>query len=741
MPRSFKSVRGDQSLPLLLAGAILLAFAVRGIVSNPAAFWGYFAAILALIGCITFAGICRQSPWLAFVSAGVTSLLTCLLVNNGPQGWFNFSELDLLNVLWIALVMLAMIWSGFYVWFRIGKQESVRPRMTAMSNVVLIGASVWVLFQGLIQWFDVSTGLIATVVENPWGVAAIFGPLALGALHLWNDRRFGWVVALTIWLVGAVIFCLSSLVVHGIRDAAIVLGLSVVVALLGLIWSKRNRWFGLARQYRAPRLIQIERSMSLQLPIFGLLLGGLIMLAGLISSIALEPRLERYLFAVSPFGIAIGLGYFSDRSARRWLQLLSLVVLTVGVVFISWADLQPGARMVESTQVFVRVLLVLAAAMFVYGWLVSRWVRPGDGWLQSLREMSIGTCLAALVTFVIVLLQEARLFDPEQGCGMALSDAAMVALVVLGMVAGLIAIAVLPKRDPFSLSLEGRMGYVYAAQIAVAMLAVHLYLTMPFLFQIGIKDYWPYIAMVLCFGGVGVAQVLEKRNLTVLAQPLMTTAVLLPVLVAVCIWGIDSKADAALVMLFAGLAYLMISYTQNSVLAGAAAVVFGNLALWLFYNKFDGFSIFEHPQLWLIPPAVSTLVAAQLSQKSLSQKQLALIRYICLTVIYLSSTCEIFINGLGDKLWPPMVLAMLAVGGILAGMMLQVRAFLYLGIVFLLLALVTMVSHAHQRFEHVWPWWAFGFTLGVAILVMFGLFEKKKKEMGQVLGQLRQWDL
>jgi len=112
-----------------------------------------------------------------------------------------------------------------------------------------------------------------------------------------------------------------------------------------------------------------------------------------------------------------------------------------------------------------------------------------------------------------------------------------------------------------------------------------------------------------------------------------------------------------------------------------------------------------------------------------------------LTVIYLSSTSEIFINGLGEKLWPPIVLAVLAVGGILVGMMLQIRAFLYLGIVFLLLALVTMVSHAHQRFEHVWPWWAFGFSLGVAILVMFGLFEKKKKEMGEALGQLRQWDL
>ena len=740
--RSFKSIRGDQSLPLLLSGAILLAFAVRGIVFNPAAFWGYFAAILALIGCVTFAGICRQSPWLAFVSAGVTSLLALMLVNADPQGWFTASHPYLFNIISIALVMLATIWSGFYIWSSVGNGESVRPTMTSMSNVVLIGTSIWVLLLGLIQWIDGSVGLLASAAENPWGIAAMLGPLVLGAMHLWNDRRFGWVVALSIWLIGSVIFCVSSLVtVHGVREAAVILGLGVVVAFLGLVWSKRNRWFGVARQCHAPRLVQIERSMSWQFPIFGLLLGGLTLLAGLLSSMFLEPRLERYLFAVSPFGIAIGLGYLSDRSARRWMQLLSLAVLTVGAIFIGWADLQPGARMVESTQVFVRVLLVLAAAMFVYGWLVSRWVRPGDGWLQSLREMSIGTCLAALIAFVIVLLQEARLFEPGEGCGMPLSQAAMVAMVVLGMVAGLIAIAVLPKRDPFSLSLKGRMGYVYAAQFAMAMLAVHLYLTMPFLFQIGIKDYWPYIAMLLCFGGVGVAQVLEKRNLTVLAQPLMTTAVLLPVLVAVCIWGIDSKADAALVMLFAGLAYLMISYTQESPLAGAAAVVFGNLALWLFYNKFDGFSIFDHPQLWLIPPAVSTLVAAQLSQKSLSRKQLGLIRYICLTVIYLSSTSEIFINGLGDKLWPPMVLAVLAVGGILAGMMLQVRAFLYLGIVFLLLALVTMVSHAHQRFEHVWPWWAFGFTLGVAILVMFGLFEKKKKEMGQVLGQLRQWDL
>ena len=737
--RSFKSIRGDQSVPLLFAGAILLVFAVRGMSFNQTDFWFYFATVFALTCCLTFAGICRQSPWLAFISAGVMTLMVSALVTVDPQGWFTSSQPYFFNLGSLTLVVLATIWSGFYVWYSVGKQEQVRPSMTMMSNVVLVGASVWALCLGLRHGANEPAGLYA-VVSNGWSFAALLCPLALAALHLWNNRRRGWVVSLSIWLIGATIFFVSCLVeAEELRIASVFFGLGAVVALCGLVWSSRAGWFKLARQGRAPQLIQIERSMNSQFPALGLLLGTLILLVGFLSSLFVDSRIERYLFAISPLGIAFGMGCFSDRSKRRWMQLVALSVLTVGAVLIGWADLLPVNT--ASTSKLVRVLLVLAFAMFIYGWGVSRWLRPGDGWLQSLREMSVGTCIAALAAFVIVLLEEARFFVPDVGCGMPLTEAAAVAVVVLGMVAGLIIIAVLPKRDPFSLSLKGRMGYVYAAQLALAMLAVHLYLTMPFLFQIGIKDYWPYIAMVLCFGGVGVAQVLEKRELTVLAQPLLTTAVLLPVLVALLIWGIDSKADVALVMLFAGLAYLMVSYTQSSALAGVAAIVFGNLSLWLFYNKFDGFSIVEHPQLWLIPPAISTLVAAQISRNSLTRAQLGLIRYICLTVIYLSSTSEIFINGLGEQLWPPVVLALLAVGGILVGMMLQIRAFLYLGIVFLFLALVTMVSHAHQRFEHVWPWWAFGFSLGVAILVMFGLFEKKKKEMGEAIGQLRQWDL
>jgi hypothetical protein len=87
-----------------------------------------------------------------------------------------------------------------------------------------------------------------------------------------------------------------------------------------------------------------------------------------------------------------------------------------------------------------------------------------------------------------------------------------------------------------------------------------------------------------------------------------------------------------------------------------------------------------------------------------------------------------------------MVLATLAVIGIMAGIMLHVKSFLYFGSLFLLMAMITMVSHAHQRLHHVWPWWAFGIGLGIAILVMFGLFEKRKNDMKAIAQGLREWD-
>jgi hypothetical protein len=124
----------------------------------------------------------------------------------------------------------------------------------------------------------------------------------------------------------------------------------------------------------------------------------------------------------------------------------------------------------------------------------------------------------------------------------------------------------------------------------------------------------------------------------------------------------------------------------------------------------------------------------------LSAEQLTALRYICVLAIYLSSTSEVFVQGLGQTLWPPMILALLSVGGMFLGIVLQIRAFLFLGAGFVLLSIVSMVWHASIAIDHTWPWWAFGIGLGVCILIFFGFFEKQRPEIQRWVNSLQQWD-
>jgi len=87
-----------------------------------------------------------------------------------------------------------------------------------------------------------------------------------------------------------------------------------------------------------------------------------------------------------------------------------------------------------------------------------------------------------------------------------------------------------------------------------------------------------------------------------------------------------------------------------------------------------------------------------------------------------------------------LVLAALSIAGVFAGILLRVRAFLYLGTVFLVVALFTMIWYAAVELERTWIWWVCGIVTGVLIIALFGLFEKKRDEMLRMVEKLKQWE-
>jgi hypothetical protein len=118
---------------------------------------------------------------------------------------------------------------------------------------------------------------------------------------------------------------------------------------------------------------------------------------------------------------------------------------------------------------------------------------------------------------------------------------------------------------------------------------------------------------------------------------------------------------------------------------------------------------------------------------------MATVRYVALMVIYVSSTADIFLNGVAESPWLPLVLAGLSIGGVFLGISFRVRAFLYLGSMFLLIAVITMIWYASVNLGWTWLWYVAGIFTGALIIFVFALFEKKRAEMLRVVSGLREW--
>jgi hypothetical protein len=191
----------------------------------------------------------------------------------------------------------------------------------------------------------------------------------------------------------------------------------------------------------------------------------------------------------------------------------------------------------------------------------------------------------------------------------------------------------------------------------------------------------------------------------------------------------------------AGLLYAFLSLCRSSLAFALLAAVVANFGLWSVLQE-NQLAFVRHPQLWLIPFAMTVLVAEHLNRDRLSKGQRNGIRYAAVSVIYLASTAETFLLGLGQNALGPVVLVVLALLGVFAGMLLRVRAFLFLGAVFLLLGIYGLIRHAaHAAADQGRIVWLIaGIVLGVAIFTLFAVLEKRRNQLLDVLKKLKDWE-
>lgn len=518
-------------------------------------------------------------------------------------------------------------------------------------------------------------------------------------------------------------------------NGMLVLGCYTIVT--GLLWLRRRELMTLARQCRIPFGWQDAEQAHTWLATATVFLSCIALTAAITIDLVFPERSLRLATGTCALMQVAAIGLLTGRGRSGSLNVTALFIGVIGAVAWAWAWLNPGS--VDPIQYFVVMTAALATTTALYGLGFAKLLPAENDWTRAATQIVPILCLLTAGSVVLVTAYEASYFFTGRDDPMTWPAIVVMALTILGLFAVSLAAALIPGRDPLRLSERGRTLYVYAAEALLVVLFMNVRFTMPWLFHGFFLRYWPFIVMFLAFVGAGVSEIFRRQNRLVLAEPLERTGALLPVLPVLGFWVVERQSHYSLVLLTAGFVYSILSVMRRSFGFGLLAALAANGGLWYYLQHVQGYGFLNHPQLWLIPFAICVLGAAYLNHERLSPQQMTSIRYAASVTIYVSSTADIFLNGVAQAPWLPVVLAGLSVIGVLAGIMLRVRAFLFLGTAFLVLAMLTIIWYAAVDLRHTWLIWLTVVIAGVLILGVFAVFEKKRQDVLRVVEQVRRW--
>lgn len=435
---------------------------------------------------------------------------------------------------------------------------------------------------------------------------------------------------------------------------------------------------------------------------------------------------------------------------HRYIGLFSL---SSCLILVGWADLSHMSRGFDLDWFYTQRLFFTLAAVGVIHFVAANWYHKSEEWRRPLVHLSwAAIAISVLVGCGLLLGQWAGAWRGAAAeanlATKLLSIATWLALIVR-----LLQFAIQPSRGDYlssgdATSVSVRRTAVYGAEVVLGLLTTAIYFHFPDLFSGVLAVWWPIVLLALAMLSGGVGEWLRRRGDTIVSDPVRRSSLLLPVIPLLGVWFTQPASSTwvwndwscySILLLAASGAYGLQSSLRSSVALRGLALSLLLGAFWSFLHGNPNLRFAAQPLLWLLPPALSALVFVETNSRKLQSSVVLATRYIATLVIYLSSSSEVFLRAFDGQLWQPMILLGLALCGVIAGIALRVRAFLFCGTTFTLIALFGMVWHAQQAIGQVWPWWAFGIATGITLIVMRGYVEKNRPQVLAYIDRVKNW--
>lgn len=741
----------------VMVACVVAAISLVSTYSDPNPWWA-FGELSALAMLAVLSSAASGQSWRGHLAAlAASAALTGWLFQPGPK--------ELPEQIW--LLLLGPVWVGFVA---LGWKLFLRPkpaedghRGTFLQRITIdqtasICAPIASLFFSFI-WLVVQRRSMQPPTSFTWLVLGlVVASLALAVARLWDSQagKRGLSVYLNMLAVCACL-CLSLCALgHMPKLETLLLWmislLGAMAIMAGLLRELLRESSRLGPAFKIGAITsdpaQYRRVLN-WMPTAHTVAALLALLPSVALVLVLENRPMRIAATVLPLLGSLSILPIANQQSRILFRYVGLFLVSVTLILLWWADLPQAWSATSPNQWWLYIQRVFAALMtlaIIYPILASTikrqlWEKPlmHFGWLTLLFGASTG-CILLIGQFT---------GEWTTAASQASHATKLMTIAAWALLAGrLLQFAAKPTSTDKRATIPLRKAAVYGAELSLAAFSAATYFSYPDLFSGLLTNWWPMVMFAIAILSAGLGEWLRRIEQPIISDPVYQSSLILPIIPLAGVWLVSPNSMeliwsdwdyySLLLIVAAGL-YGVHGWLRESV---GLRILSGSLVLasfWsLLYSQPD-LRFFEHPQFWLLPPALASLAFAEFNRKRLEPAALVATRYISILVAYLSSTAEIFLKAFEGQLWQPILLLALALCGVAAGILLRVRAFLFCGSTFTFVALLGMVWHAQQAIGQVWPWWAFGIATGVSLIVLLGYFEKNRPAVLAYIERVKNW--
>jgi hypothetical protein len=254
---------------------------------------------------------------------------------------------------------------------------------------------------------------------------------------------------------------------------SLTIAFAIQVLIAAALWRARRPLIDFAKRLKIPPRLDEATNELKWLLLFNSIAISLVVVSVFWIAVVFVEWPLRTLAALAIIAQMLTFGLMAEGRRRRSLQQAAVAMFVAGLVFVGWAFLSPGPSGTWLNRAVI-LMIVTFAVVGLFGGGLSKFVEREPDWTSAFRNCIPAITISGIAALAFIVCTEVYFQIEFRAVRVSFWALATVGATLAIATAVCILFAVSSKHDPLALPDRWRGGYVYAAEVLLVLLFMHI---------------------------------------------------------------------------------------------------------------------------------------------------------------------------------------------------------------------------------------------------------------------------